>query len=327
MKRRDVLRLGLAGSATLALGPGLSRAQGRFPERPIRLVLPYVAGGPTDLVARKYAQKLGLLAGQPVVVESRPGADGAIGAAEVARAAPDGHTLLFGTSSISIITPALMEKPTYDPGKDFAHLAVLGTQSLALVVSSELPVKDLRDLVGQIRANPGKFSFAGASSVARLTALLFARQAGGLDMIDIPYKGSGQALQDFLANRVHLYPAAIGSVLNLHRAGKARILAVCAEKRVRILPEVPTAIEAGVPDMIISTFNVLSAPAATPQPVVDQIAQYNVKIAADEAFAQDLEAAGIEALIDASPSRTTRQINEAAVRLAPVIRSIRGKGS
>ena len=297
-------------------------AQVRYPSKPIRLVLPYAAGGPTDVVARKYADRMTALLGQPMLVENKGGAEAAIGAADIAHSAPDGYSILFGTSSTHVLTPLLMKDVNYDPVKDFSQIAIYGTQSMVIVVNNDVPARNLAELVSHIRANPGKYSYVSTSSLSRVTANLLMRQAGNIDILEIPYKGSAPGMQDFLSNRVQIYPSVVSSVLSLYKAGRVRILAVASDKRVSAIPDVPTAIESGVPDMIMATFNVVAAPAGTPQAIIDVLARHTATLAQSDAVLKDLETAGLEPVIDANPARVTRYIDGVRARLAPLLKSM-----
>ena len=311
-----------ACAATLLAGTGAVHAQAPYPSRAIRLVVPYAAGGATDIVARKYADRMGRLLGQSMLVENKPGAEAAIGAAEVARAQPDGYSVLFGTSSTHIITPALMKNPGYDPVRDFAQIGVLGGQSLAIVVNNDVAAKTLPELINAIKASPGKYSYASSASIGKVAAEMFLRSAGNLNVLEVPYKGAGAAVQDFLANQVQIYPAAPASVLSLYKAGRVRILAVFAARRLKLMPEVPTMAEFGLHDMILATFNVVAVPAKTPQPVIDILARHTTTLAGDEGMLADMEAIGVEPFMEAGPARANAFIDDYRKRLAPVLRGM-----
>src|SRR4051812_8747314 len=188
MNRRRLLQLGVASSAALALGRSRSFAQATFPERPLRLVVPFPAGGPDDLIGRTFAQRAGELLGQPVIVENKPGAATAVGAADVARAKPDGYSLLLGGSPTHVVTPAMQSVP-YDPIKDFAPVAITGTQPFCLSVAAQFPAKTLGDLVSMAKEAPGKLNYAETSTSVRLAAELFKMRAGNLDIVGVPYRG------------------------------------------------------------------------------------------------------------------------------------------
>lgn len=195
MIRRDVLGFALAITATLALGlPSLpAQAQGKYPERPIRLVIPFAPGGNTDIVGRLFATKITPLLGQSVVIDNKSGAGGTIGSTDVARARPDGYTLLLGTSSTHAINPTAMDNPPYDPVKDFAPIAVIGIVPMSIAVHPSV-AGSLQELIKRVRANPGKYSYGstGVGGINHLGGELFKKQAGGLDIVHVPYRSSGE---------------------------------------------------------------------------------------------------------------------------------------
>ena len=294
MKKRTFLGLGLA-SAGLAVFPALGQA--RYPERPIRLVVPFAPGGDGDLMARLWAKYAGPLVGGAFVVENKAGAGGAIGATDVARANADGYTLLLGTTTTQIINPGTLAKPAYDAVKDFTLIGMVSMTPTCIIVSPNVPAKTLQELVALVRQNPGKYSYgsAGPGTVTNLTGELFKLQAGRLEMTHVPYKGGGPAMQDLVAGHIPVItPILSSAVLAQHRAGKARILGVNSDKRLKAAPELPTSIEAGVPDMRVQVFNAVFAPAGTPQRVIELLRTATVKMRSETAFAQDIEKAGAE---------------------------------
>jgi tripartite-type tricarboxylate transporter receptor subunit TctC len=259
-------------AAALALAaPAASQAQA-FPAKPIRLVVTYPPGGGADLMARLVAPKMAESLGQPVVVENKPGASGQIGAAEVARAAPDGHTIMLDASSFAV-NPSLYAKLPYDPAKAFQPLAVLALYPNMLVVTPPYPPKDVKELVALARSKPGTVAFAssGNGSAQHLAGELF-KQKAGVDMTHIPYKGGGPALNDVMGGQVPVFFANIASGLAHVKAGKLRALALTGGKRASSLPEVPTMAEAGVPGYEVYEWNAIFAPAGTPAPVVEKLA-------------------------------------------------------
>ena len=325
MKRRDLLRFGMATAALAALsGAAPSPGQGKYPERPIRLVVPFAPGGETDMVGRKWADKVSAHLGQTIVVDNRPGAGGAVGTAEVARAQPDGYTLLTGTTTTHVINPLVTSNPTYDPLKDFVPIAILTTVPTSIVVHPSVPAKNLQELVALVKANPGKFSYgsAGMGSVTNLTGELFKLRAGGLQMVHVPYKGAGPGLQDLVGGHIPIFtPILSATPLAHHRAGKVRILAVCSEKRVGSVPDVPTATEAGVPGMVVPVFNAIFAPAKTPRPIISRLHDATMKAMADEALQNDLRNAGGEPVTDSNPEKAARFIAAEIGRWPPIVKA------
>jgi tripartite-type tricarboxylate transporter receptor subunit TctC len=325
VNRRSILQLGLAASAALASANSRALSQSGFPTRPLRLVVPFPAGGPDDLLGRTFAQRAGELLGQPMIVENRPGGETSIGAAEVARAKPDGYSILLGGSPTHVLTPARMAKPPYDPVKDFTQLAVTGRQPLCLSVSPKSSAKSLSDIIRMAKASPGKLNYAETSSSVRLAAELFKIRAGNLDIVAVPYRGIAPALQDVLGGRIELLPAVAGAVSKYHQEGVLRVLAVLSDKRVASLPDVPTAIESGVADLQLWTFNLLCTTAGTPTPIVDQLYQATHQVLREEAFVQFLRSHGIEPVTDSTPASATQFVMEQIKVLTPLIHATRGK--
>jgi tripartite-type tricarboxylate transporter receptor subunit TctC len=250
-----------------------------WPARPVRLVVPYAAGGPVDLSARYLAAKLQDALGQPVVVENKTGAGGNIGADFVAKSAPDGYTLLMGAIATHAINPALYAKLPYDPIRDFRHIALVVQVPNVLVVNNDVPAKDVREFVAFAKANPGKLDFASGStgSTGHLAGELF-KQMTGTYMVHIPYKGSAPATLDLVSGRVQLMFDNLASALPNIKAGKVRALAVTTLRRSSFLPELPTLDESGLKGFDLTTWWGVMAPARTPDAVVDRLASEIQKI-------------------------------------------------
>jgi tripartite-type tricarboxylate transporter receptor subunit TctC len=292
MKRRDFLQL-----ASLLALPLTAAAQAKYPERPIRLVVPFAPGGDGDIMGRLWAKYAAPTFGATIVVENKAGAGGAIGAGEVARTRPDGYTLLLGTTTTQIINPAASQNATYDALKSFILVGMVSVNPTCIIVNPNVPAKSLKELVELIKANPGKYSYgsAGPGTITNLTGELFKLQAGKLQMEHVPYKGGGPAMQDLVAGHIPVItPIMSSAVLAQHRAGRARILGVNSDARLKAAPDLPTSIEAGVPDMRVQVFNAVFAPAGTPREAVELLRAATAKVRADPAFAQDLEKAGAE---------------------------------
>jgi tripartite-type tricarboxylate transporter receptor subunit TctC len=257
----------LSAAAALCVAPHAARAQS-YPDRPIRLIVPTGGGGPTDIPARLLSQILPKL-GQSAVVENRPGAGGAIGARAVATSAPDGYTLLIGNTSVLAVIPAVSASAGYDPAKSFAPIAKISESYQILVVHPSAPWKSVKDLVDDTKAHPGKFNYAhaGAGGLPHLTAELF-RSSTGVDMVGVPYKSGGEAVTAVLGQQVHATFEGISILLPLIRDGKLRALAITSRTRTPLAPDLPTMIEAGVPDYEVMTFYGVVAPAGTPEPIV-----------------------------------------------------------
>ncbi len=244
-----------------------------FPTKPIRLVIGFPAGGPLDQHARLWADKLGTALGQTVVVDYKPGAAGQIGASEVAKAAPDGHTLLLANTGTMVINPALYKKLPYDTLKDFVSVARTAQQPLAIVVTPTLPVKTVADLIELAKQKPGSVNYgsAGAGGISHLVPEMF-EKAVGVQLTHIPYKGSAPAFNDLIGGQVQLMAESVPQAASYVKAGKLRALAVTSRSRNVALPDVPTLIEAGVKDFDVVGFYGVLAPAKTPNEIVDKIA-------------------------------------------------------
>ena len=242
-----------------------------FPTKPIRLLVTYPPGGGADMMARLVAPKMAELLGQPVVVENKPGASGQICAGEVARAAPDGHTIMLDAANFAV-NPSLFASLPYDPATAFTPVAVLALFPNVLVVTPGFPAHDVKELVAMARAQPGAIAFAssGNGSAQHLSGELF-RQKTGVEMTHIPYKGGGPALNDVIGGQVPVFFANMASGLAHVKGGKLRALAITGGKRSNALPDVPTMAEAGVPGYEVYEWNAIFAPAGTPAAIVAKL--------------------------------------------------------
>lgn len=320
MKTQLLLNLGAAGALSFAMA--LPAAAQKFPERPVRLIVPFAPGGQNDLVGRMWAQKVAPILGQ-VIVENRGGAGGTIGSTEVARAKPDGHTLLLGNTTTVVINPVAMTRPAYDPLKDLAPISIITTVPTVIVVHPSMPAKTLKQLIVFAKAHPGKLSYgsAGAGSITNLTGELLKIKGGDLDIVHIPYKGAGPGLTDLIAGHIPVYtPILSAGPLEYHRSGRLRMLAVCSEQRVFVAPGIPTAIEAGLPGMVVENFNAVLAPGGTPKAVIDQLNAATLKAIADAEFQKNLRDAGANPVTDSTPEQAARFIQGEIRRWTPVIR-------
>jgi tripartite-type tricarboxylate transporter receptor subunit TctC len=285
----------VASLAALAALP--AAAQGRYPERPIRLLVPFAPGGDGDIMGRLWAKHAAPLANGTIVVENKAGAGGAIGAAEVARARADGYTLLLGTTTTQIINPAASPHAPYDPLKDFALVGMVSLNPTCIVVNPGVPAQSLAELVSLVKANPGKYAYgsAGPGTITNLTGELFKLQAGRLEMQHVPYKGGGPAMQDLIAGHIPVItPILSSAVLAQHRSGRARILGVNSDRRLKAAPEIPTSVEGGVPEMRVQVFNGVFAPAGTSREALDLLRAVTTRLRGESAFLQELEKAGAE---------------------------------
>lgn len=289
-----VLRASAAFALTFAAGA--ASAQADFPNRPVTLIVSAAPGGTTDIAARLIAQPLGAALGQSVVVENKPGASGGIAAQAVARAKPDGYTLLLQYSGFQVITPHVTPAAGWDPIKDFSPVANVLSAPQVVVVRPDLPIKSLKELVAYAKANPGKLNYAssGNGSLQQVATELL-NQMAGTQITHIPYKGTGPALNDLLGGAVDMTITTPPPLLGQIAAGKLRALAVTGNARLPSLPDVPTAAEAGYPDLIVSSWFAMYAPKDTPAPVVDKIAGEIQKIMKTDEFRKKAAEQGAEA--------------------------------
>ncbi|MBS1217056.1 MAG: Tripartite tricarboxylate transporter family receptor [Proteobacteria bacterium] len=328
-----IARVFLSGSLTLLalaaaqLVPGAALAQGRFPERPLRLVVPFAPGGVNDIIGRRWAQEMSRALGQNMIVENRAGASGAIGAMEVVRAKPDGYTLLIANTTTHVLNPLGNKKLGYDPLKDFTALGIITLVPTGVAVHPSLPVKNLKELIAFARKNPGQLSFgsAGTGSITHLTGELFKKLNGNLNIVHVPYKGAGPGLSDLVAGHIPMYTPTISPApLEYHKAGRIRMLAICADERLKAVPDVPTAPEAGMPELIVQAFNAIFMPAGVPRPVIDVLGQANQKVLANAGMQDFLRKAGAEPVTTSSPERATQFIQQELQRWGPIVRETAG---
>lgn len=273
------LLLSLAAACCLLAQPG-ARAQdaAAFPSRPMRLIVPFAPGGPTDTVARAVAQYMTALTRQAVVVENRPGAAGVVGSDYVAKSPGDGYTLLLCSAGAMAINPSLLPSMPYVPLRDLQGISHVVSIPYLLLVNPSSPSHSLKDLLAAARAHPGKLNFgsAGLGSTSHLAGELL-KMTASIDMVHVPYKGSVPADQDLLGGRLDMTFDAVPPALPLVKAGKLRALAIAADRRLPILPDVPTFQEQGVPGFEVSTWLGICAPASTPRPIVDRLNQVIVQ--------------------------------------------------
>ena len=268
-KRAFLAAIGAA--AFLASAPA-SAADGAYPSKPIRFVVPYPAGGPLDTVARLLAAKAGERLKQPVIVDNKPGAGGNIGADLVAKSAPDGYTILMGAVATHAINPTLYAGIPYDPVRDFAPITQVASTPNVLVVNPSVPAASVREFIAYARANPGKLNFGSGStgSAGHLAGELFKTMAG-VEMTHVPYKGAGPAMQDLVGGRIQLMFDNWASSRGQVQAGKIRALAVTTAKRSTLAPDLPTIAESGLAGFDISTWFGVFAPAGTPRDIVARL--------------------------------------------------------
>jgi tripartite-type tricarboxylate transporter receptor subunit TctC len=320
MTRRNFLGLGLGSIAATAFAPAFAA----YPERPIRLIVPFSPGGATDVVGRLWADRMKPKFGT-IVVENKGGAGGLIGATEVARAAPNGETFLFGNTSTQVLLPAINPNPPYNPAKDFTSIYILALSPNSIVVHHSVPAKTLKELIEYAKANPGKLSYgsAGTGTMTNLAGELFKEMIGVADITHVPYKGAAPGLKDLAGGIIPMMtPNVGGPLLQLHRAGTVRILAVMAEKRLKIAPEIPTTAEAGMPGLIAANFNGLFAPAGVPKTIVDQIAEATHAAMADPKMQEIIINSGFEPVTDSGPEQAQKEAASELARWTPIIKKL-----
>lgn len=286
--------LAVAASAVIAAGAFASPvAAETWPSRPIRFVVPFAAGSATDTLARVLGQKVGQTLGQPVVVENLPGATGQIAASNVARAAPDGYSVLITSNSTHASNQALYKKLSYDHVRDFEPVTTLGTITLALVVNPKVPATTVQALIAYAKANPGKLTFGAGSTSSRLAVEMLKTQAG-VDILYVPYKSNPQAVSDLLGGQIDLMFADISTTLPSARAGKLKALAVSSAERSALAPDLPTMREAGLAAYELTAWFAAFVPAKTPADIIGTLNKAMVGAMTDQSVKDALLAAGIE---------------------------------
>jgi len=292
-----------------------------YPNRPLRLIVTFAPGGSVDIFARTLAPRLTEVWGQPIVVDNRGGGGGVIGTELAARAAPDGYTLLLGTSSGLVANPLLHKALPYDPERDFAPVSLLVVNTQLLVVLASLPVRSVAELIAHAKANPGRLAYGsvGGGSPNHLAMELF-KAATGTDMLHVPYKGSGPAVTELLAGQVQLMFNPPSPLLPHVKSGKLRALAVGNATRSPALPDLPTVAEAGVPGFESAPWTGLFAPAQTPRPIVLKLSAQLTKLLADPELRERLLAQGSEAR-GTTPEALARFMREDRERTRKVIRA------
>lgn len=311
-----------AAAAALFTCLPAAQAEPAYPRQPITLVVPFPAGGPTDGMARVLAQKLGERLGQQVIVENKGGAGGIIAAEDVARAAPDGYRLFFGTTGTLAINPSLYRRLPYDPVKDFAPVGLMATTMNVLVVNPRLPASSLADLIKLAKARPGELTFgsAGNGSSNHLSGELFRTEAGGLQITHVPYKGSAPAFVDLLGGRISMMFDTISQQTQNIAKGKVRALAVTGPRRSPLLPDVPTAREAGLKNFDVTIWFGVLAPAGTPQPVIQRLNREIAGVMSAPDMKKLMQVQGAEAAPD-TPAEFAALIQHDLAKWGPVVKA------
>jgi tripartite-type tricarboxylate transporter receptor subunit TctC len=294
-------------------------AAAQYPARAVKFIVPFPPGGGVDIVARALGEKLSPRLGQPIVIDNKPGAGMTIGTDAAAKSAPDGHTLLVGPIGSQAIVRATYPKLSFDIQRDFAPVSRVGFGTIALVVPQALPARSVHELVALARANPGRLTFAssGTGALIHLTGEMF-KQAAGIDMTHIPYKGSTQILPDLLDGRIDMALDSLPAYMTQLKSGRLRALAVASRERSRVLPELPTMAEAGVPGVVSQTDYAVYAPAGTPREIIALLnREINAVLQMDELRAK-LGAQGIE-ITGGTPEALQAELADELAKWAKVV--------
>lgn len=320
MQRRHFLSA--TGAATLAVAMP-ARAQA-FPSRPIRMVVPFPPGGPTDSFARLYADALGKALGQTIVVENKAGASGAIGSLDVKNSAPDGYTMLFATASTHALYNLIDSKPRYDANEDFDYIGVLGGAPVAFAVTPTMP-KTLKSLFIAAKANPGKYNYGSPGTGTLLhVATERLKQVTGAPITHIPYKGTGPAVQDLMGGNIEMAVGTLGGLLPLQKSGRLHIVGVATAKRMSMAPDIPTVTEsAGLPAPFEAMlWNVVAVPRNTPPAVRKALADATKLVMTSSAMNSSLESQGMYADLHIGDVDATAYVKAEAEKWKPVIESL-----
>jgi tripartite-type tricarboxylate transporter receptor subunit TctC len=312
----------VAGAALL--GAHAAPAQNNFPDRPIRLIVPFPPGGQADNVSRRLGATITPILGQQLIIDNRGGAAGTLGSGEVARAKPDGYTLLLATTSTHALSPAAMANISYDAVKDFAPVTVIGTGPIAISVHPSVPARTLKQLVADIKAHPGGYSYgsSGVASINHLAGELFKLRAGKIEILHVPYKGAGPALAELIGGQIPITCTTLSGALPHHRQGRVRTLAVLKEERSAGAPDIPTSAEAGFPGVVAYTYNILLAPAGTPRGAIDYLNAAMKKVMADRSFVDTLVRLGVDPNTDSNPDKAAAMMRTELDKWRPLIEAL-----
>jgi tripartite-type tricarboxylate transporter receptor subunit TctC len=320
MRRRRLLALGMAAAACGAL-PAF--AQEHYPEYPIRMIAPRSAGGVVDVAGRMWADRMKDHLGA-IIIENQTGGGGTVGAAMVAHAKPDGYTLLAGSGSELVVAYLTASHPTYDPVKDFAPITINAVSVPAIMVNASLPVHDVPELIAYVKANSHALVYgsAGVGTIGHLCGELFKTLAGLPDLVHVPYRGGAPGLMDLYAGQIPIMVASVSAqTLAMQRDGKIRILVAAAERHLTGAPDVPIGADVGFPDLIAEMFVGVFAPAGTPKPIIDQIAQASQIVMGDKEFQGKLIEGGFEPVLDSGPDRSGQYLKADLARWAPIVKT------
>jgi tripartite-type tricarboxylate transporter receptor subunit TctC len=318
--RRWFLRALAALAWLSSLGVGLAQEAGSYPNRPVHMIVPFGAGGPTDIFARLMAEKLSQSLGQQFYVDNQPGAGGNIAMGHAARMAPDGYTVLFVSSSFTV-NPSLYEQIPYDPYKDFAPVTLAVASPNVLVIHPTIPAKNVKELIEFIKANPGKYGFAssGVGTTPHLSGELF-KLSQNLDLVHIPFNGSGPAIASVVAGHTPIAFTTLPPAVPHVKQGLLRALAVTTAKRSSALPDVPTLAEAGLPDQEADTLQGVLVPAGTPKPIIELLQREIVKALAAPDVVERMDMLGFDT-IGSTPEEFAARIKSEIPKWEKVIRA------
>ena len=325
MQLRYWLGAASCACAGIAMAAAPAAAQQNFPTRPIRMICPFPPGGTTDLVARLVAQKFTEAWGQQVVVDNRPGAGGVIGTEMVAQAAPDGYTILLGSITTHAVNPALYKNLKFDPIKDFAPVSLVVSSPQLLAVHPSVPAKSVKELIALAKAKPGQFNYAsaGTGTSPHLTFELF-RSMAGIDVVHVPYKGTGPAITDLVGGQVQMMITGVVALMPHVKSNRLRALGVTSAKRVAALPDVPTIAESGVPGFDVSSWFGVFLPAKTPRPIVMKMNGEIQRILANPEVRQRLIDQGADPASN-TPEEFAAYVKSEMARWGQVVRSTGAK--
>jgi tripartite-type tricarboxylate transporter receptor subunit TctC len=290
MRMKTLLAAGLAGIAAIAALPAAAQ---NYPTRPIKFIVPFQAGSATDALARIVGEHASKTLAQPIIIENMAGASGVLAAQNVARAAPDGYTVLISTNTTHGANQSLLKNVPYDAVDGFEHITKLGTITLALIANPSVPANNVQELIAYAKANPGKLTFGSGSSSSRIAGEML-KTMGGIDIVHVPYRSNPQAITDILGGQISLFFADISTTLPQVKADKVKGFAVSTAQRSKLAPDLPTMAEAGVPGYDLAAWFAAFVPAKTPKPIVDKLREALGAAVNDKATQDKLLAAGIE---------------------------------
>ena len=321
MKRRDFLKRSTAAVALAGLGavcatPSLAQA---YPTQPIRIISPFAAGGAADVVARIVGKHLGDQLGQQVFIDNRSGAGGTLGTDIAARAAPDGYTLAMHSISSAVLNKFLYTRSKLDVATMFAPISQIGSALMMLVINEKIPARNLQEFIALLKANPGKYQFGsnGLGGIMHLSGDLFGFMSG-TEVVHVPYRGEGQATVDLIAGRIHFMVASVPIMLPHVRSGELRALCINADHRLTLLPDVPTAAEAGLSGYKTYNWHALFAPLGTPEPIIKRVNEALIKGMDTPAARKQFEEIGID-LVLSNPNALTAELQQQSDFWGPLI--------